>query len=265
MNQKRNRYLDLLEHNGIFPNFWCSEEYFDKAGLETDEWHGIVKVFDKNFEGVVFPPMSEREESLVYFPLERIWSDFESQGPLVGYGFKKAFLDLEFIYDPRNFLDMKGGKWATFRKNSRKFLSRNSEHKFFYVPVRECDEIEAQVKDLLIEWLEGRPESQEIMDDMVMVEYILHGDRRKVLIDSSGKVWGINVWDENYRYINFRYCICKEGLFLSEYMRLLFYTDPDILAKKKFVNDGGCLDNENLKRFKLKMNPIKMRKVSGYY
>jgi hypothetical protein len=82
--------------------------------------------------------------------------------------------------------------------------------------------------------------------------------------NDSGKVLGINIWDLNDTYINYRYCFCSNEPFLSEYMRLLFYTDPEILSTGKLVNDGGCLGNDNLKAFKKKLNPISVREVSSY-
>ena len=62
----------------------------------------------------------------------------------------------------------------------------------------------------------------------------------------------------NCKYINFRYCFDnREVIYCNEYLRLLFYRD--IAYKEKLVNDGGVLDNENLKRFKKKLNPIEIK------
>jgi hypothetical protein len=44
-------------------------------------------------------------------------------------------------------------------------------------------------------------------------------------------------------------------------MRYLFYRDPEIRNQNKLVNDGGVLDNPNIKAFKDKMNPVRVREV----
>ncbi len=76
---------------------------------------------------------------------------------------------------------------------------------------------------------------------------------------------GMNVWDENHLYINYRLCIVDPSeRFLDEFMRYLFYTDPLIMEQNKLVNDGGVLGNEGLKRFKDKMNPFSVRPVYSW-
>ena len=75
---------------------------------------------------------------------------------------------------------------------------------------------------------------------------------------------GMNVWDENFAFINYRYCIDDGAPFLNEYLRYCFYTHPTILLINKYVNDGGCLDSEGLKKFKMKLNPLAVYKVFSY-
>ena len=89
-----------------------------------------------------------------------------------------------------------------------------------------------EVKGLFLEWLEIQYR-KEIYDDQVMAEYLFYGNNRKILRSVSGRVYGLNVWDENFKYINYRYCVCGKSDFISEYMRWLFYTDQLILNKDK--------------------------------
>jgi len=251
-----NKYLEELERAGIDPNFWCADEYFQRAGWSVHSSFGKVWAEDKD-AGFVLPCLSLSGG----FEMRGfdVWADLEGyEGmPLL----TREFLDYNFIYDPRNFLKMEGGDWAVFRKNSRKFAKRQT-HPCFYTDRYHTVVCEEDIKGLFISWLEGK--EGEIHDDEVMLNYLLNGDNRKFLIDSDGELIGINVWDENYKYINFRYCICDSKPFLSEYMRLLFYTDAEILGKGKLVNDGGSLDNKALSDFKLKMNPVEIKNVYSW-
>jgi len=71
---------------------------------------------------------------------------------------------------------------------------------------------------------------------------------------------GLNVWDENYAFVNYRLCIDNGEPYLQEFLRYLFYTQ-DVLATERWVNDGGSLGREGLERFKLKLNPVAVWKV----
>ncbi|NIP34438.1 MAG: hypothetical protein GWN12_05715, partial [Thermoplasmata archaeon] len=48
-----------------------------------------------------------------------------------------------------------------------------------------------------------------------------------------------------------------------EYLRWRFYTS-NWAQEKKWINDGGDLDNEKLARFKLKLNPVQVAVVYSY-
>ena len=258
------QYLKTIQQNQIKPNFWVSEEYFQKAKFfESEEsgWLIVEGPFDEG-DKLVLPPL-KKDAGIHDLPDilsdAEVWSDFD------GYPITKGlprFLDLEFIYDPINFLNMSGGKWQVFRKNSRKFPKR-----FPSTTYLSCSNAIGQkiILESFFEWLKGRDANEEIQDDETIEQYLKNGEHRKVLINNdSGKVLGINIWDLNDTYINYRYCFCSNEPFLSEYMRLLFYTDPEILSTGKLVNDGGCLGNDNLKAFKMKLNPISVREVSSY-
>ncbi len=249
-------YLKLLERHQIEPNFWCSEEYFEKAGFELNN-HGSLWII-KDKETVVFPPIHEITGSLWYpFNGMEIWSDFNNYNPFKS---NKSFLDYEYIYDPKNFLSMEGGKWQTFRKNCMKWIERRLEDPSTYYYWTYC---KGDIKSVLEEWLKSNVD-RIIEDDEVLLKYVFEGDHRKVLRDRNGKVYAINIWDENYKYINYRYCICRPEPFLSEYARYLFYIDPIILNSGKLVNDGWVLDRPSLKSFKDKLNPVRVREVYSW-
>lgn len=253
-------YLKRLEWGGWRPNFWCSEEYARRAGL-TERYTqagDICGVFDG--EQLVLPPLTGGGEFQwpEEFPAD-LWSDVAGFAPTGGVA---SFLDWEYIYEPRAFLKMEGGRWMTFRKNARKFPAR-AGRELSYVELAPEQAPEA-LTALLVEWLEAKGADAEIHDGDLLLDYVLNGDHRKALFDAAGGLWGVNVWDENYCYVNFRFCVCRGEPFLSEYMRWLFYTDAAILSKHKPVNDGGTLGSERLKFFKDKLNPTRVREVKGW-
>jgi len=261
---KNNLYLDLLEKFNIEPNFWGSNEYFEKANLKIAKKDNVIQVVDPNTNQNVFPPLDMRNGNFLRDFTGDVWSGLVgSENALSNNNsLTKKFLDYNFIYNPRSFLDISGGEWAVFRKNSRKFLNRNKQHQFQYINL--SSEFDKGFYNIFIEWLENKNENEEIHDDEIILKYLEAGKNRKVLIDANNEIYGINIWDENFLYVNFRYCFCKPGQFLSEYMRLLFYIDPVILNKNKLVNDGGSLDNNNLYNFKMKLNPVKINKIYSY-
>lgn len=252
----KNEYLQALEKFDIEPNFWCADEYFQKAGWQIKCSEVLMGVVDS--DGVLMLPTMNLVRGGLSNPPGKCWAGL----PIQQYG---KFLDYNFIYDPKQFLDLSGGQWQAFRKNSRKFINRNPDKKFYYLDVSQIDgNLSEALPEIFCGWLEGKPEDAIIQDDDVIFDYLQNGRNRKVLLDQYGNVYGINIWDENYLYWNFRYCFCRPGQFLSEYMRLLFYTDPEIQSKNKLVNDGGCLDDKNLYAFKMKLNPLKINKIYSW-
>lgn len=263
-------YLKALKAHNIDPNFWISEEYFQFAkfketvifkcgtGYSTNK---LIAIVSEETDQFIFPPVS-----LLYgcggktvCPDNGVWSDFSNASHT---GDHQQLLDLEYFYDPKDFQNMVGKKWAVFRKNVRKW-PRINDGNFHY---RKLDsfapsEIHQGINELLIEWLKehaGFP----IQDSDALLHYALHGENRSVLYHTEHKeIVGMNCWDSNWKYINFRWSICKKEPFLNEFMRYLFYRDPEIRKQNKLVNDGGVLDNPNIKAFKDKMNPVRVREV----
>lgn len=259
-------YLKLLESFKITPNFWCSAEYFKKAGLQERYDKNWIYIWDPENEITVLPPLNKnfgsgpiRNESEW---AHRFWADFPNYFP--GNDYVPGFLDFNYIYDPKNFLKMDGSKWAVFRKNTKKFPKRY-EKKLQYVTSSFLieDYYENSITSLFLSWIESRRNN--VQEAEVLFEYANSGSQRGLLLDEDGEVLGVNAWDENWEMINFRLCMTKpEQPFLNEYMRLLFYTSAAIQKKGKLVNDGGVLDNSSLKEFKDKLCPLKVNEIKTW-
>jgi len=249
-------YLKLLERKKIRPNFWCSEEYFRKAGFIERRIGGAMNpsvcIFDTD-SLMIFPPIDPRNGRRWAETNETIWSDFSLYYP----GHEQAeFLDYEYLYEPKNFLNMKGKKWQTFRKNCRKYPRRNEHLELRYVPF-DFDKHNLKIFEFYQEWID-KVGWKEFHDYDVMANYMGAGENREILIDNAGDIHGVNIWDENYMFINYRYCFCLNVPFLSEYMRFWFYVRRS--KENKIVNDGGVLDSPELKKFKDKMNPVQVNR-----
>ncbi len=265
------KYLQYLEKFKIIPNFFCSEEYFKKSGIMETEEEGILFILEGEMSTwIIVPPIDTLTEKLADIESSEqlsIWSDFPDYKP---EGFIPQLLDQEFIFNPKSFLNMAGGEWQTFRKNCRKFPNRFSNGTLSYIKIsnliqkRGEDWVERRLRGVLLSWLESINPETLIQDEDLMIKYLLKGQNRKVLVNPKGDIYGINIWDSNYHYINYRFCFCKKDDFLSEYMRFLFYTDPEIQKQNKLVNDGGSVGNPNLLKFKMKMNPVQVRNVYSW-
>lgn len=253
---KMNPYLKRLKTLKIAPNFWCSDEYFQKAGWQTFETENnrICVMTQENI--LALPPVELSGLSAQISPYHEVWADLPNYKPEKA---QPVFLDYEYLYDPQNFVTMPGKKWAVFRKNSRKFPRRIYEQ-VDYRPIVNIPGIE----DLLSEWVDDITEDT-IEDAEIMMKYVFGGEKRGGLYGiRTGHLYGMNIWDSNYQYLNYRYCICRPHFeFLSEHMRWLFYTTAAILDSR-LVNDGGTLGRESLKRFKDKLNPVAIRPVYSW-
>lgn len=213
----------------------------------------------------MLPPITKHHDLVWGVTLTgQIWADMPRYAPpYIAPYTRSEFLDYNFIYDPQDFLEMKGKKWATFRKNARKFPKRHKGHlNYYHMPAERHhydDWYMDQLNEIVDDWSDGR---KEIHDADVLIKYLLEAEHREVLTDQYGNVYGINIWDENYTYLNFRYCVCRTIPFVSEYMRWLFYTNH--VHHKKLVNDGGALDNEELAKFKMKLNPVMVNTINSW-
>ena len=260
-------YLTAMRLQGIVPNFWSSAAYLERAGARELTQGHLVWL---EASGVpLFPPLSHSGDAVPphTWPKPYCWSDFSNLPAPEGE--KRSELDLEYIYLPSNFLRMEGGHWSVFRKNSRKFPRDNPGFVYTNEVSLEWETLEKLFRD----WMAKFNEDAIIHDAQVMLLYLADIAEQgttvnfgwKALVSSNGELVGINVWDRNWHYTNFRYCICSSRYrFLSEYLRLLFYTDSTVAKIGLPVCDGGILDRKELMHFKDKMNPASVRVVYSW-
>ena len=259
---KKSRYLQALEQFEIIPNFWCSMEYFAKAGYYEVTDGRIVGIFDADDSAIL--PLINTNVGLVshHIPEGGIWADLVDS-PLdsrIDAAPRKTFLDYQYIYDPADFWNMEGKQWAVFRKNSRKFPKRFGEPDSGFILSRSVDipKIEKFADSSL-----SNLKDDVIHDFDVMMKYLFFGENRLFTSDiNSHEILGVSIWDENYKYINYRYCLCMPEPFLGEYLRLGFY--KYISQYHKLVNDGGVLDRPGLKAFKDKLNPVTIDRIHSW-
>lgn len=228
-------YLDILERLGVTPNFFTSEAYWQAAGWE--EKRGVLYNWVEDGEGRLMLPPANVCGLLAKSP----WADFPGYAG-VGYRYP---LDVQFVYDPRKVVSLEGHDRQVFRKNVHRFEREHVE--IGYRPAAE-----GEVLGCLSDWLE---EGQEVYDLETVLVYVeaCGPDRSRVLV-ADGMVVGANLWDENYRWINFRYSFQRRDVkCLSEYLRYCFYREAT--NGGKLVNDGGNLGSDTLDRFKRKLGP----------
>ena len=265
-----NLYLNRAKRIKLIPNFFISVPYLKLSNVKGFMEDGWVWIEDE--EWLLFPPLSlttNNHHCPFISKLKNVWSDFESLHPSPNFS-KKEFLDWEYIFNPTHFNDLSGGKWETYRKNIRKWPRTHENWK--YLDYIDTISNRTKIRYLLADWMEIKMEN--LQDYDLIINYILgyHSNVHfKFLYHIKDKLnpiydlYAINVWDENWMYINYRYCIIKkDNPYLDEFARYLFYTDPIIQRKGKLINDGGCLGNEGLERFKDKLNPVKKRAVYSW-
>ncbi len=248
-------YLNTARKIGVKPNFYLSQTYLELVGATCFDEDGMLYIWERSI--ILFP--SIKNGKLYKSDFYEIWSDLGIN--ITGYTYQ--FLDYEYIFDPLDFDNMEGGQWKVFRKNVRKWPRANPDWK--YVTYSELNRFQRfhHIHQLIINWLKGKED--DCQDSCLLAEVAhfssYHGIGRKYLIQGN-KVVGINAWDENWEYLNYRVCMVdKSQPYLDEFMRYCFYTDPDIRAKGKWVNDGGVLDNPKLEKFKDKLNPLIKKKI----
>lgn len=248
-------YLAALKAFLIRPNFWCSAEFFLRAG-----WHHVIGgdwcwVEDREHT-IVLPPINLFTGKMAKKIDHLVWADFIDFAPVNA---EPIPLDLEFIYWPEDFRQMRGGKWRKFRKNSRKFYRRvkGAEYR---VLTNSAAQFDREIRRLAEDWLNGLVDDT-IHDADVMIDYLLYGTNRGVLVDEKGQLYGVNVWDRNHVFTNYRYALADPDpeLFVAEALRSEFYHN-----QYNWVNDGGSLDRPGLEEFKRSLNPVEVRTVCSW-
>lgn len=248
-------YLNILQQfifQRIFPNFYCSLEYFEKANwkVKSDGGHNI-QIVDSD-DAPMLPAISLKEGKC------NINLDKEYMAGFSGLTSRGKFHDYEFIYDPKEFLSIEGGRWKMTRKNIR--WAKLDIGKSLYVSENPGNFDEKDIQNFLEKWGE---KYENIYDPETLIKYILSGNNRIFFSGEKNKeLFGIIAYDGNFNYINFRYCIVKEGIRgLSDLMRVLFYQMISACYRNKLVNDGGSLDSDTLHKYKARLNPCQINKI----
>lgn len=257
--QEVKTYLKRAEELGIDPNFYLSEPYLNLAGAQCYTRLGWTWIEEGDW--CLFPPLPMTPLGFMTPPydLRKVWSDFEGKHP--NY-YHSTFLDWEYIFDSNNFNNLSGGKWEVFRKNIRKWPKQHPNWEYSKNPSI------IQASELLGYWIEAK--EHDVQDAEMIVDFMFPSIPREDIFRKflyrGQELVAINIWDENYKYINYRYCFVKEGNpHLDEFARYLFYTDLEIQDKGKLINDGGSIGNKGLEAFKDKLNPVRKREVHSWF
>jgi len=254
-NLKPEDFWALLEQSPLVPNFWMTEEYVQRKGLQWVEEDGEWGWQELEEGGWIFPPIHNTGPNLFGFDLKApCWAGFLVKAMDVSWDQAMNMLDQQFIYDPKQFMDLTGSRWKVFRKNVRKYPDRFPG--FLEYKSIQPGEYDLELTEMLLNWAGAK----EVQDNEVMVDYLFNGNQRWGLF-RDGKLEGVNVADENHKHLIFRYCLDCGIPFLNEYLRWKFYTDPYVQSSGKLVNDGGSLGSQGLFTFKMKLNPVEVYHV----
>ena len=93
--------------------------------------------------------------------------------------------------------------------------------------------------------------------------YLLFGENRVFFFGvKTGKLYGICAYDENYKYVNFRYCAVlpvirglKETIW-QQFLQYVFFAKSN-----KLVNSGGSFKKKSIYNFKLKFSPVEINEI----
>ena len=259
-------YLQKVKEAGHIPNFWCSIPYILAAGWNYWTEGSCFGICDSDGK-YMLPTFNSIFGAFVN---SNCWAGF----PLIT---GKKFLDYQYMYDTRSFMDLSGGKWKTFRKNLHKWEKDPSIAKMDIggmnngklciwettpsviasTPVLEWMEpVSQQLEKLLVGWGERHGK---VYDNEVLIKFFFEdfGQNLICLGTPECELLGVIAYDYSVdtEYANFRYSICEDLPGLDEYMRYCFYR---IMYNKSCfkINDGGCLGSETLEAFKERLNPI---------
>lgn len=253
------KYLRTLSNRELLPNFWTSAEYFNRAGWKENAFDGWVWMEDASGKCMLPPLILLGHSPLTRFPsgIDSVWSDFSDWGMP---DWESWFLDLEYIYRPKAFQKMEGKRWMKFRKNVRKWPRNLGAIEPHYTGA----EPEAhQIEEVFIEWMELFGKGLTLYDPEVMADYIFQAPLHNVrYLYVKDRLVGLNVWDSNHMYVNYRFCVHRDEPFLNEYLRYCFYMDK--WEPLTLVNDGGVCGSTGLKYFKDSLNPWRVRDVHSW-
>jgi len=248
--KKDSTYWLHLRQKKIEPNFWVSDEYIERKGLVWTRL-GHLSGYTDDDGGWFFPPLFEEENVLIHTGA-KWWSSFldASEGEA---------LDRQYIYRHEEFLcDLSGQRWANFRKNTNTFLRAHSDLQ--YVPMSVLGStLDEKIETLLMAWADRK---DSIYDPDILVDYVLNGNHRWILLDGDDNLIGMNVADYNWRFTNFRFCIDNGEPCAQAFLRLCFYRNAQWFKDHPpLVNDGGDLGQRGLETYKKRLNPARVATI----
>ncbi len=251
------RYLKALRQMGQRPNFWCSSEYARRAGWRSPAGEIVLDVFDA--DGVqMLPTLVKLERKGNPGPYQinratRCWAGFA--------GDSGRLLDFEFIYNPADFMDISGPRWKKVRKCIRQAKADLPCADLSYGNVYDSD---SALNEFVYRWAIQNSTGTFYEPD-VMESYMMEGESRLLLIDPhspSRAAYALLIWDQNWQYINFRYCCVESGVRgLSDLARVKFMRWIHLYYPGRLVNDGGALDSKELFTYKTKLNPLEINNI----
>jgi len=254
-------YFRILQETGHSPNFCCSEEWFNKDGwtVYSDD-EGYVHVMDDanvRMFPAILAPSSGRPSLTRRFPYSIGFSSFR---PTPTEGEALQYWDHEFIYKPQIFSDLSGQHWRDVRKNLKWAREDLGEDTWLDSPGSILGE---ELDKLLQGWKPS--DDAPVFAPETLVIYALEGKHRLALRGAkTGRLVALLIWDENWKYINFRYCLTIGGVRgLSDTARVAFHLYQSVRSTK-LINDGGSLGRTGLFKYKTRLNPVAVNSIYGW-
>lgn len=239
-------YLRLMEEYKLLPNFITSREYLLSSNIinaiDSVTDYEYLRLVDRGTKCNLIPPISMTKPTLFHGSKCLLDSEGFKWGVTGHY-----FWDYEYVYCPSDVIDLNGSHKSTFRKNVSRFASKNC-NSFVSISGKKAS-------NFFIYWLQRVKNEMEIFEPEVINHYLLSSVNNMGLFILDRLV-GVVSWDENYKFINFRYCFSLRDVpYTDEFLRYSFYEFINSYRKGKLVNDGGSLGSEGLERLKRKLCP----------
>lgn len=265
----KNKYLKTAQNLHVNPNFWMSDEYLKAAEAVDYEQTGFSGVRADGLN--LFPELMPPPWGFIKRGGNPYWASPILRPTMTNVITEEnghTFLDYNFLYRPSDLAEAKGGKFKKFRKNSRRVEKSHFQitGDLINTPISLQD-----IDNFVIEWVESKaPETVQDGDSLVNFFFNAMATGEGIgIVAGRGEIgWeiiGINLWDENWRYVNYRYCLANHGIpYADEFLRRRFYSQIAERVDKKWVNDGGSIDSEGLHRFKMSLNPVRVERIYSY-
>lgn len=259
------QYFQRIQKSNYQPNFFCSLSFWEAMDWKAVRVSGGISIFDNKHGDFVLPCL-DRKGHYVPGPFYYSLIGMDKQGNYSNgscfFPEESNFVDFNYIYDPDRTEKASGSSFRVFRKNKEKWPKRNLSFEVVKGPFSSKDK--NGIKDLILKWLSS-DEDKKIYCVDSLLHFIRADSSSSLIIKKEGKIVSWNVWDENYKYINYRWCVVDpDENFLSEFSRYLVHShlnSPFNRINPKLINDGGCLDSPGLMFFKDRMNPVAREKI----